>query len=81
MFLKSFEIKRVNVVACVTTRVMKRWCEDVCSGSDIDAKTLIVLWLCVREFVLQVLAKCVCVSEPQRACDGELVCGDDVNDV
>ena len=54
MFLKSFEIKRVNVMACVTTRVLNGWCEGVYSGSDIDAKTLIVLWLCVCEFVLQV---------------------------
>ena len=57
------------------------WCEGVYSGSDIDVKTLIVGWLCVCKFVLQVWSTCVCVSEPQRACDGELVCGDDVNDV
>ena len=77
--LKSCKIKRVNVVACVTTRVLNGWCEGVCSGSDSDAKTLIVRWLCVCEFVLQVWATCVCVGEPQRACDGELVW--DVSDV
>ena len=81
VFLKSREIKRVNIVVCVTTRVLNGWCEGVYSGSDIDAKTLIVWWLCVCEFVSQVWSTCVCVSEPLRACDGELVCGDDVNDV